>query len=136
VSQADDDSWLRRDLVPGPLIMLDHLPEQSLGVIILRPTGVHYSNQAGGTCCLHPTAEGAYFPISAPEVEKQIVGYVLGKYGSGGAMRLEESDIAPLNRALTVHLDTKHFVVDPAKIKVSCEAWVYVDVLEHPGRYK
>ena len=44
-----------------PLIQL--YDSVGLGLVLLWPTGVLYSNQTGGTSCLHPEAEGAYLPL-------------------------------------------------------------------------
>lgn len=34
-----------------------------LGLIVLMPSGVIFSNQTGGTMCAHPDAEGIYVPL-------------------------------------------------------------------------
>ena len=34
-----------------------------LGVIFCYPTGVRYSNQTGGTSCLHPSVEGSFVTL-------------------------------------------------------------------------
>ena len=40
------------------------LEHDGIGVIIKHPTGVLYSNQAGGMCCSHPEEEGYYLPLN------------------------------------------------------------------------
>lgn len=44
--------------------LVDLSCEDVFGVIICAPTGIEYSNQAGGTLCLHPKAEGFFVPFS------------------------------------------------------------------------
>ena len=45
---------------PKPLI---RLYGSIVGVIVLRESGVLYSNQTGGNYCLQPEEEGVYIPI-------------------------------------------------------------------------
>ena len=56
-----EESLAREEAMPSPFV---HLYEHvGTGVIIEHPTGVTYSNQAGGTSCLQPSLEGAFVPI-------------------------------------------------------------------------
>ena len=45
------------------IIDLSVLENDFLGLIILEPTGVRYTNQMGGTACGHPWVEGLYIPL-------------------------------------------------------------------------
>lgn len=37
--------------------------EEPLGLVVPHPTGVVYTQQAGGTACCHPETEGFYVPL-------------------------------------------------------------------------
>lgn len=45
------------------LIELWNLDRDHFGIILLRGTGYVWTNQVGGTSCLHPRAEGIYIPL-------------------------------------------------------------------------
>ena len=88
-------------------VRLDGLSQAAL--IILQPSGVAYETQVGGTWCRQETAEGVLVPVdnNAP------------------------FDVPYL--ALRAQLDKLLFEVaalDDARLGESCEAWVYVEVLE------
>lgn len=36
---------------------------EMLGLIVLMPSGVVFTNQTGGTACMHPDAEGIFVPL-------------------------------------------------------------------------
>ena len=42
-------------------------------MIIAYPTGVLYTNQVGGYACDHPSMEGAFVPLMAPNIDQQTV---------------------------------------------------------------
>lgn len=44
-----------------PMISLDYIG--GLGIIILCPSGVRYTNQVGGVATLFPEVEGVYVPL-------------------------------------------------------------------------
>ena len=66
------------------------------GIIVKWPSGVCYTNQAGGNICLMPALEGVYVPIAnelhlepvaLKSPENELFEYFTGpKYGDGGAI--------------------------------------------------
>src|SRR5690349_13978201 len=46
-----------------PLISLDAIGADCLGLLILVRSGVMYTAQTGGIYCTHPSAEGVFMPI-------------------------------------------------------------------------
>ena len=53
--------------VPGVVFELEH----GVGLIILRPSGVLWTNQVGGTGCEHPYVEGIYVPLGGGDSTEQ-----------------------------------------------------------------
>jgi hypothetical protein len=111
-----------------------------LGLIILAPTGVRYSNQVGGHSCLQPAVEGLFVPLRndlglAPVTllgpEPELTAYFTGSKhgGSGATSGLDRSDADVITRILANHrLDTVlQVAID--RLADSCEAWVHVRVL-------
>lgn len=43
--------------------VIDLIDFEGAGLVVLAKTGFAYSNQAGGTCCAHPMAEGVFVPL-------------------------------------------------------------------------
>ncbi len=109
------------------------------GVIIEHPTGIIYSNQAGGYSCLQPFLEGAFVPIRNDvslegefiSPERDLREYFIGpKHGGCGAphgLDLEDADF--IDRALTKARLDSWLKVDRQRLKESCEAWVFLTVL-------
>ncbi len=110
------------------------------GVIIEHPTGVIYSNQAGGTACLHPEIEGAFVPFGNEvfaghrfvSPENQLLAYFEGpKHGGTGATNgLDEADADFIDGVLKKVGVRQWIEVDRNRLKESCEAWVFVIVLD------
>jgi hypothetical protein len=116
-----------------------------LGLIVAFPSGVMFSNQTGGTECLHPELEGVYIPIrneteeGAAEggrdtelrsPEHELVEYfVMGPYqGSGATWGLTEADGAFIESVLAKWDLGDCLRVDRDKLGESHEAWVHVTV--------
>ncbi len=121
--------------------LYDHV---GTGVIIEHPTGVAYSNQAGGTACLHPSIEGAFVPfrnyvqfddLRFWSPDNDLREYFEGPKhrGTGATSGLDEDDADFIDNVLTqAHVD--HWLqVDRGRLKESCEAWVFVTVSRDYG---
>jgi len=106
-----------------------------LGLIILSPSGVLYSNQAGGTCCLQPQAEGFFVPLH-DEVrgqEKMLLDYFLQPGAPSAAPEGFDLKTAELiDEVLAASTVTRFIKVDRTKLKDSVEAWVYVELSNQP----
>lgn len=121
-------------------ISINLLDAVGLGLIIECPTGIIYSNQVGGTSCLHPTLEGVYVPLrndvdqensTLISPENELWNYFSGPpHDSTGATRGLTTADADIIDAVLVRwrLDTI-IAVDRERLKESCEAWVCVLVL-------
>lgn len=115
------------------------------GVIIEYPTGVLYSNQVGGTANLHPTFEGAFVPFGNDvlipsrefiSLESHLVGYFEGpRYrGTGATDGLDAEDADFIDSILKEAGVDRWIGVDRNRLRESCEAWVFVNVLADEGR--
>jgi hypothetical protein len=49
--------------MPTVALDLDHWDTEQVGIVIACKTGVRWTNQAGGTACAHPEAEGIFLPL-------------------------------------------------------------------------
>jgi hypothetical protein len=114
------------------------------GAIISFPSGVHYSNQAGGTSCLHPTLEGVYVPLSNDYAiptgpllgpEKELFAYFEGPKhrGTGATGGLDEADAAFIESVLARWRLSATLEVDRARLLESHEAWVWATVIAETG---
>ncbi|GAB2199077.1 hypothetical protein MAH4_32460 [Sessilibacter sp. MAH4] len=87
-----------------------------------------YTNQVGGTACLHPQVEGIFAPIeydiplAHPEdtLESKLA-YLLCNYDFLPSKKADE-----LDELFSIRWETKCLTVDRSKLDLSCEAWVYV----------
>ncbi|WP_368738034.1 DUF6210 family protein [Myxococcus sp. AM009] len=109
-----------------------------LGLILLWPTGVLYSNQTGGNSCLHPQAEGAYLPLvdELVDLEGLLHQFFVGPQWMGRCDRgLDEETAREIERILGLSYTTRELGlrVDRARLEDSHEAWVYVEVPAQPG---
>lgn len=108
-----------------------------LGLIIDFPSGVIYSNQAGGHACLQPEMEGIFAPLSNDawpiSPTDELVPYFTGdKYrGSGATSGIDEEDAAFIERILRKHRPNDDIKVDRTKLRESYEAWIHVEVLDN-----
>jgi hypothetical protein len=95
-----------------------------LGLIILFPSGVVYTNQVGGLGCLHPQAEGVFVPLS---IRHKKVLFALQQNFNGDWHHIKETDAQIVDKLL--RSDGFEFIkVDRTKLEESFEAWIYVDV--------
>ncbi|KYF66073.1 DUF6210 family protein [Sorangium cellulosum] len=106
------------------------------GAIVSFPSGVLYSNQTGGTSCLHPEIEGIYVPLAndcllpgntlvGPEIE--LYAYFDGPkhLGAGATRGLDEEDAGFINGVLARYMLSGFLAVDQSRLKDSHEAWVW-----------
>lgn len=135
---AEAQRWVAYDCVtkvmPGKrLIRL--WDSVGLGLIILGPSGVMYSNQAGGTCCLQPQDEGFFVPLHDEVLgqERMLLDYFLQPEAPSAAPEgfdLKTADF--IDEVLGISQSTRFLKVDRTKLRDSVEAWVYVEVSEQP----
>lgn len=114
-----------------PLIRLwDSL---GLGLIILAPSGVRYSNQAGGVCCLQPEEEGFFVPLhdEVKEQEKMLLDYFTPSgFADPDGIDARTADF--IDSVLELSTTTRFLQVDRTRLADSVEAWVYVKVGDQP----
>ena len=97
-----------------------------LGLIVLFPSGVIFTNQVGGHACLHPEAEGVFVPLSVGH--KKIL-FALQQHFNSNWHHIEEIDAQVIDKLL--RSDEFEFItVDKTKLEESFEAWIYVDIEE------
>jgi hypothetical protein len=109
-----------------------------LGLIVECPTGIIYSNQTGGTSCLHPEVEGVFVPLrNACDETRKVFGpenelfdYFTGpKHGGAGATSgLDSADADFIDDLLRKYALGGVVAVDRGRLAESHEAWVYVTV--------
>lgn len=103
---------------------------QRLGLILLRSSGVYYSNQTGGYACLHPLVEGVFVPVHGDEsdMEKRLSEYFTGPKWNGWCCDgIDEETATFVDGVLAQCHLTKEIKVDRNRLRDSHEAWVYVD---------
>ena len=114
-----------------PVIELYGVSE--LGLIVLHPSGVLYTNQTGGYACLHPLVEGVYAPLSDERhaQQQQLSDYFTGpKYQGWCTEGIDEEDASVIDAILATACDSACLRVNRDKLRVSHEAWIYVTI--HP----
>lgn len=121
------------DEIAMPVIDLE---VDSLGVIVIRPSGVQYANQAGGVACLHPHEEGVYAPLPVPEgtyvmIVRHFTAKTKKKEGHLEGITEETADF--LDSLFAEEPSLAFLKVDRSRLKSSLEAWVYVDLSEPEG---
>lgn len=97
---------------------------QELGLIILGPSGVVYTNQTGGVCCIHAEAEGAYVKL---QDDAGILERLFRTWGSG-TLRLEEPEWAVQINGVLVQMGLRGLRVNQQRVQESREAWVVVQI--------
>lgn len=104
-----------------------------LGLIVEMPTGVVYSNQTGGTSCLHPSTEGAFLPLRGDSgelicPERELLGYFEGPKhrGAGATGGLDATDADFIDEVLARARLSEIVRVDRERLSESHEAWVRV----------
>lgn len=107
---------------------LDSLAQAAL--VLVDPSGAHYTNQAGGNACAHPTARGYLVPVfddppldeGGPDLVHRLREAVLG------AHYLTDACADRLDAVLTMSRWTSYIYVDRTRLHDSMEAWVYVQL--------
>ena len=106
------------------------------GAFLIYPakTNVFYHNQTGGVSCLQPIMEGILipfqneYPLANPEenLARQLEALISEMYD------IDSSSVDKLDAILASNYLTRCVTVDRSRLKESCEAWVYVNVVESP----
>ena len=108
-----------------------------LGLIIEYPSGVLYSNQTGGTTCLHPQAEGVFVPLRgevevesnallSPETELYAYFASPPHSGTGATGGLASADVDFIAAVLAKYRLDRTIALNMDKLRDSHEAWVHV----------
>lgn len=105
---------------------------QGLGLILAYPSGVIYTTQAGGYCCLHQKIEGVFVPVSTLDSHWQKLlddHFFHGPKWAGHCYKgIDEETADFLDTELETTYLTQHLRVDRARLADSVEAWIYVRV--------
>ena len=120
-----------------PNVLLDE--HVGLGLIVEFPTGVTYSNQAGGYSCLHPELEGVFIPLRNDCLVEgnQLLSPTLAleEYftgakwrGSGAVDGIDQEDADFIDGLLKSYRLSHCIHVDRTRLSESCEAWVHAEV--------
>lgn len=109
------------------------------GMIIPYPSGVFYSNRAGGQACCYPSIEGIFMPVSLKRTDigcrctltDDLYSIYIGDWGYG-TITAELADA--YDAVFLKYEETKNFRVDRTKFDHSADAWLYItfhDLDEH-----
>ena len=100
------------------------LPLKQLALILHEPTGIYYSNQAGGMMCYHPETEGVLVFVGDrfDRLYDKLSHSYFHLYDDTDGLKKEDAD----------YLDSifmrkaKYLRVDRSKLEESMEAWIHV----------
>lgn len=103
----------------------------TIAMIIPYPSGVFYSNRAGGQACLYPSIESIVMPVSLENTDigsrcaltDDICSIDVGGWGYG-TITTELADA--YDAVFLKYGETKNFRVDRTKLDHSAEAWLYI----------
>lgn len=109
-----------------PIVTLDEF--DGLGLILLHPSGVLYTNQVAGYGCLHPEVEGIFVPLPVQVGRREI--HALQQHFRGSWHPLTDADAQVVDGVFQAN-NLGYLRVDRARLADSYEAWVYVTV-DHP----
>ncbi|MBN1427712.1 MAG: hypothetical protein JXB07_04950 [Anaerolineae bacterium] len=115
-----------------------------LALIVEKSTGVHYSNQTGGTTCMQPEIEGVLIPIRNDvelesrrliSPENDLYQYFAGPphQGTGACRGLSLEDADFIDGVLKHYKMREYLCVDRERLAESHEAWVFVLVNQEPA---
>ena len=110
---------------------IDLSNSKGLGIILITETNIAYSNQVGGTACLHPSQKGFYLPLIDEMVEQEeaLTGFFSGKKWKGACSSGIDDETADfVDSVLEKSNHTKILKVDRSELQNSCEAWVRVNI--------
>lgn len=104
-----------------------------LGIIILHPSGVLYSNQVGGYSCMQPEVEGVYIPlfdeVRGSGQENKLYKYFTGsKWGDYCANGIDVETADFIDSILAESYYTKYLTVNRDMLTTCYEAWIYVAI--------
>lgn len=113
--------------------ILVELWDCDLGVacIVEHKSGVVWTNQVGGTCCLHPSLEGVLVPVASKLVEKDSLEDRVGATRQDVARWLREQC---LDRDFEAREPDDPIETADATSETACEAWLTVYVSPNPQR--
>lgn len=103
-------------------------------IIVPEKSGVKYTNQVGGTACLHKELEGVLIPINndcLPENHEELLESYLFRFFDNLDHIFEKDDIENFNKLLWNFPETTSIRVDPTMVSESHEAWIHVIVKEN-----
>ena len=110
--------------VPGVVFELEH----GVGLIILRPSGVLWTNQVGGTGCEHPYVEGIYVPLGGGDSTEQcLLGAWDAPWHNCGIGNMPQQWVPRSQEWLDTIFDGV-LRLEAGQWKHSGEAWLYVRV--------
>lgn len=96
-----------------------------LGLIVLCPSGVFYTNQVGGHGCFHPEVEGVFVPLRTDINRYELNTLEQQFHGSWEAINEAEADL--VDTVLRRSSQNLGWIsVDRICLKDSFEAWIYV----------
>ena len=104
---------------------------KGIGLIIAHLSGVLYTNQVGGYACLHPEIEGVFTPLEDDfgKLEYKLSNYFVGPKWKGWCYQGIDAETADfIDKHLHSWKPTSRLSVDRAKLKESCEAWIWVKI--------
>ena len=87
------------------------------GLIIPFPSGIVYQNQVAGMTCGQAELEGIYVPVGWHDAAD-----AMEEYFVGGSLSTEDADL------IDEKLVERGAKVDRSKLKMSCEAWVWLSL--------
>lgn len=110
----------------------------TIGLIVVTDSGVCYSNQTGGTACLHPVAEGVFISLEGEDtnISDAIFEYFAGgRYqGTGATAGIDEQDANHIDALLEKRYPM--ITVDREQLSNSHEAWIVVNIGKNPEKPK
>ncbi|MDB4732957.1 DUF6210 family protein [Planctomicrobium sp.] len=111
-------------------------------LILDYPSGIEYTNQAGGIACHQPVVQGVLIPFENDydlhgrfvSLEVDLATYFKSTYGGCGATEeISVGDADEIDGLLRQRKLIEWFHVDRNKLHLSFESWIFVTVLlDHP----
>ena len=126
--EARKGEFLHEEGIVQPRVTLWNV--EGVVLILLRPSGIVFTNQTGGHACFHPEAEGVLVPfnnehfLDQPElgVKRQLSNLLTN------ACHLTPELADKVDDILSGSHETRCAKVDRTRLQDSMEAWAYVDV--------
>jgi hypothetical protein len=110
---------------------------RGVGVVIAHPSGVLYSNQAGGYLCSHPEMEGVFLPLAGQGSEWQTKldrhFFYSEKYAGHCYRGIDEETARFLDDLLASSPISRGITVDRTRLAESIEAWIHVTIASDAG---